>query len=188
MPVSRWDGKTTKQHPVTGEDVPDETAQVPLERYVNPRRAEWPPADVVVGNPPFIGNKRMRDALGDGYVEALRAAWAEMPESADFVMYWWHKAAGLVRAGSLSRFGFITTNSVTQTFNRRVLQRICGGGRGCPALLSGRERRMRRSRQPRPPPSGVRGARSSLGGQRGWGGGADCHDRGGDGGRARGGC
>ena len=64
VPVSRWDGKTTKPHQVTGEAVPDETAQVPLERYVNPRRAEWPPADVVVGNPPFIGNKRMRTALG----------------------------------------------------------------------------------------------------------------------------
>jgi hypothetical protein len=94
VPVSRWDGKTTKKHPVTGEDVPDETAQVPLERYVNPRRAEWPRADVVVGNPPFIGNKRACvQALGDGYVEALRGAWKDVPESADFVMYWWHKAA-----------------------------------------------------------------------------------------------
>ncbi|MBI4988720.1 MAG: class I SAM-dependent DNA methyltransferase [Rhodocyclales bacterium] len=130
VPVSRWDGKTTKPHPVTGEQVPDEAAQVPLERYVNPRRAEWPQADVVVGNPPFIGNKRMRAALGDGYVEALRGAWSEMPESADFVMYWWHKAASLVCAGALSRFGFITTNSVTQAFNRRVLERHLAAGDG----------------------------------------------------------
>jgi hypothetical protein len=130
VPVSRWDGKTTKKHPVTGEDVPDEAAQVPLERYVNPRRAEWPPADVVVGNPPFIGMGWMRNALGDGYVEALRGVWSEMPESADFVMYWWHKAACLVRAGLLSRFGFITTNSVRQTFNRRVLERHLGAGDG----------------------------------------------------------
>jgi hypothetical protein len=86
-PVTRWDGRTTKTHPVTGEAVPDERAQVPVERYVNPRRAEWPAADFVVGNPPFIGNKRMRIALGDGYVEALRAAWKDVPDSADFVMY-----------------------------------------------------------------------------------------------------
>lgn len=138
VPVSRWDGKTVKKHPVTGEDVPDETAQVPLERYVNPRRAEWPQADVVVGNPPFIGNKRMRAALGDGYVEALRGAWSDMPESADFVMYWWHKAAGLVCSGSLSRFGFITTNSVTQAFNRRVLQAHLreGDGAAPPSLAA----------------------------------------------------
>ncbi|MBZ0124843.1 MAG: class I SAM-dependent DNA methyltransferase, partial [Rhodocyclaceae bacterium] len=138
VPVSRWDGKTTKKHPVTGEDVPDESAQVPLERYVNPRRADWPRADVVVGNPPFIGSAGMRQALGDGYVEALRGAWGDMPESADFVMYWWHKAAGLVRAGELSRFGFITTNSVRQTFNRRVLQAHLreGDGAAPPSLAA----------------------------------------------------
>jgi hypothetical protein len=60
--VSRWDGRTMKKHPVTGEDVPDEVARVPLERYVNPRRAEWPAAEFVVGNPPFIGKRRL---LGD---------------------------------------------------------------------------------------------------------------------------
>jgi len=54
-PVTRWDGVTTKKHPVTGEDVPDDTARVAVERYVNPRKAEWPEADFVVGNPPFIG-------------------------------------------------------------------------------------------------------------------------------------
>jgi hypothetical protein len=122
-PVSRWDGRTYRPHPITGEAVPDETARVPLERYVNPRRAEWPEADFVVGNPPFIGNKRMRLALGDGYVDALRGIWAEVPESADFVMYWWEKAAELTRAGRIRRFGFITTNSLRQTFNRRVLEK-----------------------------------------------------------------
>ena len=30
-------------------------------------RADWPEADAVVGNPPFLGGKRMlRDGLGDG--------------------------------------------------------------------------------------------------------------------------
>ncbi|MBS0557004.1 MAG: class I SAM-dependent DNA methyltransferase [Proteobacteria bacterium] len=122
VPVTRWDGKTYKASPVTGEDVPDESARVPLERYLNPRKAAWPQADFVVGNPPFIGNKRMRLALGDGYVEALRATWNDVPESADFVMYWWHHAALLARQGALQRFGFITTNSIRQTFNRRVLE------------------------------------------------------------------
>ena len=122
VPQSRWDGKTTKAHPVTGEQVPDETARVPLERYVNPRKADWPQADFIVGNPPFIGAAPMRAALGDGYVEALRGAWAEVPESADFVMFWWHHAAQLVATGRARRFGLITTNSLKQTFNRRVVQ------------------------------------------------------------------
>ncbi|WP_330947856.1 DNA methyltransferase [Thermomonas sp. LB-4] len=122
VPVTRWDGVTMKPSPVTGEPVPDESARKPVERYVNPRKAAWPQADFVVGNPPFIGNKRMRTALGDGYVEALRGAWPDVPESADFVMYWWHHAAQLTRAGGLERFGFITTNSIRQSFNRRVLE------------------------------------------------------------------
>ena len=123
VPVTRWDGKTTKKHPVTGEDVPDETARMPVEKYVNPRKAEWPQADFVVGNPPFIGAASMRAALGDGYTESLRKTWPEVPESADFVMYWWNHAADRTRAGELRRFGLITTNSLRQTFNRRVIER-----------------------------------------------------------------
>ena len=64
----------------------------------------------------------MRAALGDGYVEALRGAWKEVPESADFVMHWWIRAAALVASGSARSFGLITTNSLRQTFNRRVVQ------------------------------------------------------------------
>jgi hypothetical protein len=58
VPVSRWNGVTTKTHPVTGEQVPDENARTPLQRYINPRKATWPQADYIVGNPPFIGNRR----------------------------------------------------------------------------------------------------------------------------------
>lgn len=127
-PITRWDGRTYKKSPVTGEDVPDESARVPLYRYVNPRKAEWPDAEFVVGNPPFIGNKRMRLALGDGYVEALREAHSDVPDSADYVMYWWNHAANLLRAGKLRRFGLITTNSITQTFSRKLVQRHLDSG------------------------------------------------------------
>ncbi|MFZ2858280.1 class I SAM-dependent DNA methyltransferase [Acidovorax sp.] len=120
--LSRWDGRTFKTHPVTGEQVPDEAAQVPQWRYVGARQAQWPQADFIVGNPPFIGKLLMREALGDGYVQALRGAWSEIPESADFVMFWWHHAAAQVAAGHTRRMGLITTNSLRQTFNRRVVQ------------------------------------------------------------------
>ena len=121
-PLTRWDGRSTKPHPVTGERVPDEAAQIPLERYTHPRPATWPQADYIVGNPPFIGAATMRRALGDGYVDAVRGTWKAVPDSADFVMYWWHIAGEAVRAGQARRFGFITTNSLRQTFNRRVVQ------------------------------------------------------------------
>ena len=121
-PITRWDGVTFKKHPVTGEDVPDEAAQVAQWRYVNPRQAEWPAADFIVGNPPFIGSKRMRDALGDGYVDGLQAAWPRVPEATDFVMRWWHKAALEVGSGRTRRFGLITSNSLRQAYVRRAVE------------------------------------------------------------------
>src|SRR5205085_9635032 len=99
---------------VTGEEVPDEVAQVPVMKYVNPRKAEWPEAEFIIGNPPFIGNWRMRSVLGDGYTEALRKTYRDVPESSDFVMYWWEQAANLVREGKIKRFGLIATNSLRQ--------------------------------------------------------------------------
>jgi len=123
QPVTRWDGRSTKPHPVTGEQVPDETARIPAYRYLNPRPATWPDADFVVGNPPFIGIARMREALGDGYTESLRKTYKELPDSVDYVMYWWQKAAELVRNKKVEVFGLITTNSLRQIFNRRVIEK-----------------------------------------------------------------
>jgi len=121
-PVTHWDGRSTKPHPVTGKEVPDETARTPVYKYINPGKAAWPQADYIVGNPPFIGPARMRDALGDGYTETVRAVHSDVGESSDFVMFWWNHAAELARAGKIQRFGFVTTNSLRQTFNRRVLE------------------------------------------------------------------
>jgi SAM-dependent methyltransferase len=101
-------------------------ARIETYDYRNPRRPEWPAAEFIVGNPPFIGKgEAMRAALGQEYLEALKAAHPDMNESADFVMYWWDRAADLLtREGTaLRRFGFVTTNSITQVFNRRVVER-----------------------------------------------------------------
>ncbi|MGB7344058.1 MAG: DNA methyltransferase [Pirellulaceae bacterium] len=119
--VTRWDGRTTKPHPVTGEEVPDEDARVQELRYINPQKAEWPETDYIVGNPPFIGDKRQNFALGVGYTEALRATYTDLPSSADYVMYWWRIAAKLVMEQRVQRFGLITTNSIRQSFNRRIV-------------------------------------------------------------------
>lgn len=128
--VTAWDGHSSKPHPVTGKEVPDDSVRTVLFDYINPRRAEWPEADYIVGNPPFIGASRMRDALGDGYTESLRKAWkGKVPESADFVMYWWQRAAEQLAAKQIHRFGFITTNSIHQTFNRRVLEPFLADGK-----------------------------------------------------------
>lgn len=100
-----------------------------IDEYRNPRRPKWPDAEFIVGNPPFIGGKDLRGRLGDEYTEALWAAHKSMNDSADFVMYWWgHAAELLVRKGAvLRRFGLVTTNSITQVFQRRVVQAHLAG-------------------------------------------------------------
>ncbi len=128
QPQMRWDGRTLKTHSITGLQVPDENAQVPKWNYIHPKQAKWPQADYIVGNPPFIGDKRIRLTLGEGYVDALHSVWKEVPESADFVMHWWSRAASLVSQGKVKRFGLITTNSLPQNFNRRVVQAAMDAG------------------------------------------------------------
>jgi SAM-dependent methyltransferase len=94
------------------------------ETYPNARRPDWPKADYIVGNPPFIGGKDIRARMGSAYAEALWKAHKHMNESADFVMYWWDRSADiLLKAKSpLKRFGFVTTNSISQVFQRRVME------------------------------------------------------------------
>jgi hypothetical protein len=118
---TRWGGRMMR-HPVTGEEVPDPSDRVVIYRYLNARAAEWPEADYVVSNPPFIGNTWMREQLGDGYAEALRSIYPNVPETADFVMYWWHKSAEMTRGKKINRFGLITTNSIRQIFQRKVIE------------------------------------------------------------------
>ena len=124
LPLSRWDGVTKKLHPITGEEVPDASATVEIYKYINPRRAQWPEAEFIVGNPPFIGNKRMIQRLGEGYVSVMRLAYGEVPDSVDFVMYWWWLASKAVSSSSTRRFGLVTTNKITQSFNSRVVERF----------------------------------------------------------------
>ena len=131
--VLTWDG-----YPVPAVEVKDGKR---VETYPNARRPAWPAAEFIVGNPPFIGGKDLRSRMPEGYVEALWAAHPHMNESADFVMYWWDRAAELLsrpvkllRVGKANtgdavtdnpprRMGFVTTNSISQLFQRRVMER-----------------------------------------------------------------
>ncbi len=90
--------------------------------------AEWPEVDVIVGNPPFLGSKKLRSGLGDAAVERLFAAYkGRVPAEADFVCYWVEKAWRAVgEAGR--RAGLVTTNSVRGGASRRVLEPIAAAG------------------------------------------------------------
>ena len=86
---------------------------------------DWPEADVVIGNPPFLGDRVMREGLGHEYTERLRRTYrGSVASSADLVCYWFHKAGKLVAQGKLSRAGLVATNSIRGGNNRPVLDRI----------------------------------------------------------------
>lgn len=91
--------------------------------------AKWPRADVVVGNPPFLGNKKMIAELGEAYTRALRAAWPQVPGGADLVCYWFAAAWNAIVAGHLVRAGLVSTNSIRGGANRAVLKPVVDHGR-----------------------------------------------------------
>lgn len=89
----------------------------------------WPEADAIVGNPPFLGDKRMRSHLGDAYVTSLRSLYkGKVPGGADLVCYWFWKAGELVIGKQLQQAGLVATNSIRGGSNRVVLDWIAEHG------------------------------------------------------------
>jgi type II restriction/modification system DNA methylase subunit YeeA len=90
-----------------------------------PVEPEWPEADVIIGNPPFLGDKKMRAELGDQYVGDLRGLYeGRVPGGADLVMYWFERARQMVERKPSVRVGLLSTNSIRQPVNRKVVERI----------------------------------------------------------------
>ena len=93
------------------------------------REPEWPEADVVIGNPPFLGGKLLLRGLGERYTTDLRKAYKGFLSAfADLVCYWFHKAGHLVASGKVERAGLVATNSIRSGRNRVVLDRIVKDG------------------------------------------------------------
>ena len=86
---------------------------------------QWPEANVIIGNPPFLGDRVMRDGLGHEYTERIRHVYrGSVPGASDLVCYWFHKAGELVTGGEVERAGLVSTNSIRGGNNRAVLDRI----------------------------------------------------------------
>ena len=89
---------------------------------------DWPEADVVIGNPPFLGGKLLIAELGEDYMSRVFAAWkGRVPPEADLVCYWFVKAGGEVEASKARRVGLVATNSIRGGANRRALQAASEG-------------------------------------------------------------
>ncbi|MGC8723509.1 MAG: type IIL restriction-modification enzyme MmeI [Acidobacteriota bacterium] len=91
----------------------------------HPKEPEWPEADCIVGNPPFLGGKILRRELGDSYVDRLFALWdGRVPREADLCAYWFEKARDQVEAGRCRRADLLATQGIRGGANRKVLERI----------------------------------------------------------------
>jgi type II restriction/modification system DNA methylase subunit YeeA len=130
--VSVWIGhiQWTRRH---GYAAPSNPVLQPLETIErrdailtqNGNVAEWPKADVIVGNPPFLGDKAMAGVLGTDEVEILRRAYVgRVPGGADLVCFWFDKAREAVECGNATRVGLVATNSIRGGANRHVLDTI----------------------------------------------------------------
>ena len=96
-----------------------------LEEQGEYEEAAWPKADAVVGNPPFLGDKKMRAELGDAYTETLRKTFAgRVPGGADLVCYWFEKARVQLVSSELTTAGLVSTNSIRGGKSRFVLDAV----------------------------------------------------------------
>lgn len=95
----------------------------------HPKEPEWPKADFIVGNPPFLGDKKLRAGLGDEYVNILfRLYGSRIPNQSDLCCYWLEKTRTMVQLGTTRRAGLIATQGVRGAANREVVKRIKESG------------------------------------------------------------
>ncbi|MCC6454610.1 MAG: class I SAM-dependent DNA methyltransferase [Caldilineaceae bacterium] len=95
-----------------------------------PFEPEWPEAEVIVGNPPFLGDKLMKSRLDINYVESLRTRYSgRVPGGADLVTYWFERARELIELGKIKRVGLLATQAIRGGANRVVLDNVAKTGR-----------------------------------------------------------
>ncbi len=101
---------------------------------------EWPKADAIIGNPPYLGAKLLKPTYGPDYVDKLRKAYPAIPGMADFCVYWFRKAhdhlatngrAGLVGTQNIrsnaSRIGGLDYITATGTITEAVSAQVWSG-------------------------------------------------------------
>ena len=100
-------------------------ALLDLSDPTHPREAEWPAAEFIVGNPPFLGNRLLRRGLGHEYCKSLWSVFDDrLPHSSDLCCYWHEKARAQIETGKTRRAGLLATQGIRGQANRRVLERI----------------------------------------------------------------
>ena len=124
-------GIRERPHPILGriDQIERRDAIVDSDDNGNPIPAEWPEAEFIVGNPPFLGMKLMRQKLDNRYVDRLRSTFAEhLDGRVDLCVYWHELARSQIETGRSRRAGLLATQSITGIFSRPVLERVNESG------------------------------------------------------------
>lgn len=88
-----------------------------------PERSVWPEAEVIVGNPPFLGAKRLKPERGADYVKAVRSVYADVPGMADYCVYWIRRSHDHLRPATAEqpfggRAGLVGTQNIRNNQSR----------------------------------------------------------------------
>ena len=95
----------------------------------NPVAPAWPPAEFIIGNPPFLGRRSWNASLTGEYIRAVdRVYQGSMAKSSDLCCYWFERARRQIAAGKTRRAGLLATQNIRAKFSRGVLERINNGG------------------------------------------------------------
>lgn len=90
-----------------------------------PIEPEWVAVDVIIGNPPFLGGKRLKGELEDRYVKDLRTLYGRyIPAFTDLVGYWFEKSRQQIIGKKVSRVGLLATKSIALGANLPVMKNI----------------------------------------------------------------
>lgn len=124
-------GYTKHERPILKplQNIQQRDAIMEMDEEGNATEPQWPEADVIVGNPPFLGGKRLRSELGDDYVQRMFLLYkGRVPHEADLCCYWFERARLEIEDKKAGRAGLLGTNSIRHGRNRRVLERISSSG------------------------------------------------------------
>lgn len=111
------------------ENIKNMDAILDLSDPENPKEPEWPAAEFIVGNPPFLGGNKIRAELGNHYIDKLFKLYEErVPAFADLCCYWFDQARKMIETRRVKRVGLLATQGIRGGANRAVLERIKQSG------------------------------------------------------------
>lgn len=71
---------------------------------------DWPRVDAIVGNPPILGDRKLREELGPSYLSELKSAFDDVSGVVDLCCYWFRRAHSHLTEGT--RAGLVGTSGI----------------------------------------------------------------------------